>query len=311
MRFAVDPWDPGYGTSLEGAAAESTAVVEHEIERVAREWAPIAPGPTTEPVATVVFVDGVRRIDARAWVGGGPDVAMPGIFASFAAGAVRCDGAARIVVVEVDHALFSPAPSLVDVVTRHATFRACAARDATPAVLSDALNAQMTDAEVRVAGKAREHHGDLVAIDGPLRNRGHVRDAIGIIKTHHVHYLPPECGTVVEQLEPGERTPVFRLSSVWSRYSWYLRLPGPLGGPWAGVVRVEASAELTVPALCILADRVSATLGRFASEPHKDARAPQNLVPIGGLERELRRRLGDARVLYRALRSAAGAPVSR
>jgi len=43
----------------------------------------------------------------------------------------------------------------------------------------------------------------------------------------------------------------------------------------------------------------------LASVPHKDPRAPQNLVPIGGLERELRHRLGDQHVLYRALRAAA------
>jgi hypothetical protein len=43
----------------------------------------------------------------------------------------------------------------------------------------------------------------------------------------------------------------------------------------------------------------------FASAPHKDPRAPQNLVPIGGLERELRRRLGDEQLLFRSLRAAA------
>ena len=43
----------------------------------------------------------------------------------------------------------------------------------------------------------------------------------------------------------------------------------------------------------------------LASVPHKDPRAPQNLVPIGGLERELRHRLGDQHILYRALRAAA------
>ena len=51
---------------------------------------------------------------------------------------------------------------------------------------------------------------------------------------------------------------------------------------------------------------------RYASEPHKDPRAPQNLYPIGGLERELRRRLGDPDLLYRALllrSSANSAPV--
>ena len=46
-------------------------------------------------------------------------------------------------------------------------------------------------------------------------------------------------------------------------------------------------------------------LPRFASEPYKEARAPQNLYPISGLERELRRRLGDAELIYRALRTVA------
>ena len=51
-------------------------------------------------------------------------------------------------------------------------------------------------------------------------------------------------------------------------------------------------------------------LGRFASVAYKDSRAPQNLYPIAGLERELRRRLGDPRVLYRALRQSAQAQPS-
>jgi hypothetical protein len=40
------------------------------------------------------------------------------------------------------------------------------------------------------------------------------------------------------------------------------------------------------------------------SEPHIDPRAPQNLVPIGALERELRHRMGDPGLVYRALRLA-------
>ena len=36
--------------------------------------------------------------------------------------------------------------------------------------------------------------------------------------------------------------------------------------------------------------------------------AAANLVPIGGLERELRHRLGDQHVLYRALRAAVMLP---
>ena len=56
-----------------------------------------------------------------------------------------------------------------------------------------------------------------------------------------------------------------------------------------------------------LAELSQAVLPRFASVEHKDPRAPQNLYPIGGLERLLRRRLGDRLLLERALRTAAAA----
>jgi hypothetical protein len=54
-----------------------------------------------------------------------------------------------------------------------------------------------------------------------------------------------------------------------------------------------------------LGDLTAILLPPLASAPHKDLRAPQSLVPIGGLERQLRHRLGDQHILYRALRAAA------
>lgn len=53
-----------------------------------------------------------------------------------------------------------------------------------------------------------------------------------------------------------------------------------------------------------LADLTARLLPPSASAPHRDPRAPQNLVPTGVLERERRRRLGDQRLLYRGLRAA-------
>lgn len=50
---------------------------------------------------------------------------------------------------------------------------------------------------------------------------------------------------------------------------------------------------------------VGTAIPPLAGTPYKDPRAPQNLVPIGGLECELRHRLGDQQLLYRALRAAA------
>jgi uncharacterized protein len=73
----------------------------------------------------------------------------------------------------------------------------------------------------------------------------------------------------------------------------------------SGVVRCELPAAGSVAAAVARADVVSACLPRFASQAHKEPRAPQNLVPIAGLEHRLRHLLGDPIVLERALRVAA------
>lgn len=321
MRFAVDPWDPSYGVSLDAEPAESSARVEPGVEVAARDWAPL-PAPTGEaPPEAVLFVDGVRRVDAQIWVrepaeSADPAGASPALCASYAAGVVRCAGGeAELIAVDVRRGLFG-AGAVADVETGAGTYRATRVaprRDLAPAqALSLALQAGLAEAEIRTALTARAgpECDDLLVVDGPLRGRAHLPRALGFVKTHRSTYLPPEIGGVVAALGPGERTPVFELGSSWDRYSWYLRLPCPPGAPWAGVVRLECGPELEPAAAVGLARRSQATLCRFASHGHKDARAPQNLYPIGGLERALRRRLGDPGVVYRALRIAARAPAA-
>jgi hypothetical protein len=149
---------------------------------------------------------------------------------------------------------------------------------------------------------------DLLVIDGPLRNRSHLKRALGFIKTYRAEYLPGALNGVVAALHPGQRTPVFLMGTSWERYAWYLRLPSTPdvpGAPWAGVVRCEATTELSDTDLITLANLSQTVLCRYASATYQDSRAPQNLVPIAGLEGALRHRLGDARIMYRALRKAA------
>jgi hypothetical protein len=76
------------------------------------------------------------------------------------------------------------------------------------------------------------------------------------------------------------------------------------GHSWTGIVRCEASGQLPLAAAIGLADRTAALLPALASEAHLDPRAPQNLVPIAALEKELRHLMGDTRLVYRALRAA-------
>jgi hypothetical protein len=148
---------------------------------------------------------------------------------------------------------------------------------------------------------------DLLVLDGRLRGRTSLPRTIGYVKRQRGKYLTEELSTVVAELAAGQRTPVFRLSGL---YSWYLRLPGPVGPPWAGIVRVECAGDLTVEDAVALADRSARTLPRFASHAYKDPRAPQNLTPIAGLERRLRGLLGDPRLLHRQLTAAAQNPTA-
>ncbi|HEY5171760.1 MAG TPA: hypothetical protein VIK54_08550 [Acidimicrobiia bacterium] len=310
MKFTIDPWDPTYGSSVESELMQSAIEAEIAIEVEAELWAPRDPPAGTAIPDAVVFVDGVRRVEARAWIEQ-DETAVPGIFASYAAGAVRCDGVAKIVDPLVARGLFAPGDRLGDIETRHGRFVAFPTDDATPQKLMKTLLSAMADLEVQVAERARRAGDELLLLDGPLKHRRHVPHAVGIVKTHDVKYLEPAQDRIVGALESGQRTPVFRVDAQpFSRYSWYVRLPGPPGGPWAGIVRCEATGALAPRAVVDLADTVTAVLPPFASAPHKDARAPQNLYPIGGLERDLRHRLGDAGVVYRALRRASGAATS-
>jgi hypothetical protein len=352
MRFSIDAWDVGYGTALAVAEEDlpaSVRRVETDVETPADRWAPIPVAGDVPHPSAVLFVDGVRRIDARVWiddspapddgtmnaprVGGIAATASMAVCASYAAGVVCCCGQpgrrqAHLLAAEIRRGLFTTAAHATDIQTRADTYRArhTVGSDTVPLTmtLSNALQQALAEIEVITALAARtalpaQHAGsspcgldgaddDLLVIDGPLRNRAHLPRTMGLIKTHRAGYLPPELNQVVAALTPGQRTPVFLMATSWERHAWYLRLPSTPdvpGAPWAGVVRCEAATDLSRPQLTALANLSQTVLCRYASVAYKDSRAPQNLVPIAGLENTLRHLLGDTRVLYRALRKAA------
>lgn len=312
MKFAVETWAPEYGSATEEAALVPTdEVVDAEVEVPVAEWSPRTP-PAGSGVAdgeAVAFVDGVRRIDARVWVTAADGTVHQGICASWAAGVVRCRGpVARLAGAEVRRGLFTPSAGAEPIVTRHGVWSHRPAPTDDPDQLAIALQDAMADLEHRVseeAGRASAGATDLLVVDGPLRERARIAGAVGYVKTHHRSYLPAAVAPIIGALDAGQRTPALQIGGRFSRWSWYVRLPGERGHPWAGVVRCEASAGLAVQEVPALADRLAATLPRFASVPQKDPRAPQNLHPIAGLERELRHRLGDPLLLFRSLRESA------
>jgi hypothetical protein len=313
MRLDVEGWDPGYGASFDGGdgpSGHSSAQLDPDVEVPANAWQPLLPDPAMRAPATVLLVDGVRRIDAGVWVTGDDGVPHRGLAASYAAGVVRCDlsrGAAEVAGARVRRGLFTSSPDALDVTAGAIRYTAHQMRRDDQATLTGGVQAQLAALEADVSGETRAED-DLLVVDGPLRGRQHLPRALGYVKTHRVEYLPNALTAVVTALRAGQRTPVFHVGTSWHRYAWYLRLPCPPGPPWAGIVRLECSAELPVANAVALADRSAVTLPRFASSPYKDPRAPQNLVPIAGLERRLRAMLGDARLLYRTLTVASRRP---
>jgi hypothetical protein len=300
MRFSVETWAPDYGTPTDGTEEETTATVDPQVELPASEWRSISPD--ADARGEVVFVDGVRRVDANLWIEQPAGVPVLGLCATYAAGVVRCNGEADTIAAVVERGLFTSAVDSTDIETKHGVYRVKGTAGTTPPDLWLGIQQRMGELEGRVAAEQSEQ--GLVIVDGPLSHHQGVPDAVGYIKTQHVHYLPEALRDVMLELPVGRRTPLFLVSGVRSFYSWYLRLavaPGPLGG----LVRCEVSADRTPAEAARVADQVTAMLPRFASQEHKDPRAPQNLYPIGGLERSLRRRLGDQRLMFRALRQSA------
>ncbi len=301
-RIDLAVWPADYGSPVTDDVPGSTTVpVDYGCEVAQAAWRPLRPAaPAGRPVT---FVDGVRRMEARAWLTTGDGSTMPGLVGSWAAGAIRCDGAATITECRVARGLFSCDPDRPGLQVRPGLlFAGCESRTDTDDGLRNALQSRMRELELEVA---RDTAGDdgLVVLDGPLRRRLPGR-AVGYVKTQHVDYLSEALRPTVAALEVGERTPLLVLATRDLRHwSWYLRLADVGSHPWEAVVRCETPVEgLDLPVARQLADEVTAVLPRFASSPHRDVRAPQNLYPIGALERHLRHRLGDGALVSRHLR---------
>jgi hypothetical protein len=302
LQITVDAWDPSFADNPESPSRSNQAIVNAGVELEPADWRPVD-APASGP-RRIVVVDGVRRIDARVELFEDGE-RWPGVCVSWAAGAVACDldghasPEAAVVEVAVERGLFAA----VDPGADFGRYPFRKAESADPGELIATAQAAMAELEAKVSSLVTMD-AELSVLDGPLRGRTRLPHSVGYIKSHHRSYLQGELNAVVERLRPGQRTPVFHLMSGWPRYTWYLRLPGTSSRGWAGIARLEAADDLSEEAAIALADATAASLPPLGSAAHKDARAPQNLTPIAGLERRLKRMLGDPRLLLRSVRAA-------
>ncbi len=298
MRYTVEAWDSDYGAPTDPEQIDASDHVDVSVEVAVDDWRPLTP--EVDGAGDVLFVDGVRRIDATLWIDRPGDFPAFSLAATYAAGSVRCRERATLESASVGRGLFTSTDA-EDVVTSVGTYPVRATKGSTSEELWLGIQHRLGDLEAAVARAAGG--AEMVVVDGPLSHVREIPGAVGYVKTHKVQYLPLGLRQVLTSLSVGQRTPLFITTTHWSRFSWYLRLaraPGPAGG----LVRCEVSADQPVADAVRAAAKASATLPRFASSLHKDPRAPQNLYPIGGLERELRHRLGDREMAVRALRAS-------
>ncbi|MFC4336567.1 DNA double-strand break repair nuclease NurA [Salininema proteolyticum] len=299
MEITVDAWDPSFAENAESPSQGGAAIVDANVETDAAKWEPVRPF-SDEP-RRIAVVDGVRRLDARVELSDGPE-RWPGLCVSWGAGAVLCDldaGRAAVVTSEVRRGLFCGAEPDRDL-KPYPHFPVDSDQ------IADLVNASQNSMSGLEADVAAGLDGaDLAVLDGPLRGRRASAGAVGYVKSHQRSYLAGELGAMVETLRPGERTPVFQLTTTWPRYSAYVRLPSSSPRGWNGIARLEApdnGAPADAAEAVRLIDSAAAVLPRLASQSFKDPRAPQNLTPIAGLERRLKHLMGDARLLLRTVR---------
>lgn len=309
LDVRLDPWQVDYGAELQvelDHEADADEGVILDVETPPARWRPIAPV-SPDPLRRLVFVDGVRRIEARLVIRRG-DRIYHGAFGSYAVGAVSVlDHEARCGELQIDRLLAvgsgQQAPQAVTVSPR-LTYRPVSTSLADPDGPLRAIQDEMRGAEEHLGRELADAADTLVVADGPLTFEQPSRGgAVGYIKRLFKIYLPSDKLSLMAALRSGERTPLFALRSSrrFARYSWFLRLspPGPGDSDLAGIVRLEVAETVGVDAARRVADATAFALPRFTPGRWRDPRSPQNLLPIGALESQLRRNLGDARLIRR------------
>jgi hypothetical protein len=297
-----EDWDASYGSPylISGDQADGIGQFAEAAEKIRVAPVPCAPRETA-------FVDGVRRGEGLLYRQTDAGVLVRGTVGAHACGAVLCDPGSAAVFGPIETrrlVIFGGGVPVTLPEVDGYRWDAAAISSLEPDAPLQDLQTRMRMAEGELAERL-SGEGWLAVLDGPLNFvRSRDRTVVGLVKTHHRPLLPPADHARVSELGCGERTPVFTLGT--DRYSCYVRIaaPGPRSSPWFGIVRIEVPQSFGLDAARRTADEVTCVLPRYAGIPHRDPRAPQNLQPVGALEKHLRRRLGPARLAGRAARMA-------
>jgi hypothetical protein len=302
----VESWAQSYGSPYL-VKNEDTGAAQVELVEDGGSFEVHAPSKLPQ-VRTLVFVDGVRRGEASLYQILEDGRVARGIAGAHACGAVTAgpDSPAVFAETRVARTVIWGSGRTGDLPSAAGgwSWESHSIAGDDPQAPLDELQQRMRNAEGRLAASLCAV-GRLVVADGPLDfNLRRDREIVGYVKTHRRALLEPALHVQIPRLRARERTSMFRIGD--ELYSCYARLVDaePAHGPWSGIVRLEFPSSAGVDAAANAFDELTAQLPRFAGVPHRDPRAPQNLQPIGALERHLRHLLGPAPLAERAVRDA-------
>lgn len=326
IQLKVDPWAPERGGSFDTADLEPVMtggpVVNAKVE-TADAWTPRGGAPAaTAETPQWLFIDGTRRIDQTLFLEQDGRLVGRALIGSAVVGAALTGVGGRVLTEQMKqrHLLVTGVASGTQIAPQavltlsgqgwQREYTTVPAEGQSLEHLQAQLQTLMRNLETQLAIELRLNHPTaLVCVDGPLSPGHNIDHAIGLIKRQSAQYLGPAEAAVLGRLQMHQRTPVFHLGSQpgrQGRLSWYValtkRTPGM--GIWAGLMRCEVQDSVGAARAIVLADETAAWLPRFASLAGTDPRAPQNLLPIGALERAMTHALGDRRLIQRALLSA-------
>ncbi|MGL5080142.1 MAG: hypothetical protein ACRC8A_01515 [Microcoleaceae cyanobacterium] len=322
----LEPWGIDYDTPVRFSVGETQSDVAIELEVEQAAWEPCsAPNPIALP-DRLLFIDGRRRLDARFMGRSGNNLIM-GAFGTVAVGGVLVD--------RVQNQAICLEPIVRRVIATGGNCLPPKAQIAAPSgglgelcydlTLTDPANdpqtplnliqeAMLTE-ESRYASQFAEEPNLMVIRDGPLLYQPYRSPdlAVGYVKTMGRAYLQGDKAEILWQLQSGERTPIFALGESGSpkrRWSWYLRSGKASLNPQAlgyhglhGIVRLDLYGNVGLDQAIEIANQMCVLIPEYASIPSRDPRAPQNLTPVGALERELARFMGNQTLVSRRLQN--------
>lgn len=307
LSLRIDRWRPEYESPFQ---IDEEQLPPEGVNPLAEtsEWHPMAPADPAPRPNSIVFVDGVQRVETRV-IGDNEGEFVYGAFVSVAVGAtIACPGASSIEpskpqrIIALGNGQSYP-PQDVPCGGLTLKFRTESSPDRGVDAWRKAVDRVRRDGEARLGRGLADGEHDLVIVDGRLTFQPSRSHALGVSKSIRTVYLGQPYSDVIAQLTPGTRTPIFSIPYENAVYSWYVRLaaPRPAEHPYTGIVQVETFANIGIKEAVRLADLTAAHLPAFASTSAWDARSPQNLYPVAALEHKLRHRLGDPELVRRSI----------